>query len=86
MLYTEFSNAHRFFHLNLVDLDSEEFVGEVSVEGEPVEVGHLPAARQLVDHTSFAARQRLQGATQLTVLGNTNIQLIQNANGNTRKH
>lgn len=68
MACTEFSDAHRFFHLNLVDFDSEEFVGEVSIEGEPVKVGDLTAARQFVDDASLATCQRLQRATQLTIL------------------
>lgn len=50
----------RLLHLYLVDLDAEQLVGEVGVEGEHVGVGDLPPARRLQQHPRLAARQRLQ--------------------------
>ena len=48
--------SYRFFHLDLVDLDPEEFVFEVVVARELVSVLDVFALRDLGDDPGFAAR------------------------------
>lgn len=59
---------YRFFHLDLVDLDPEEFVFEVIVTRELVSVLHVFALGDFVDDARLATCQRLQGPPQLAVL------------------
>lgn len=53
------SQAYRLFHLNLVDLNPEEFVRKLIVELELVVSLHFASFGNLGEHTSFAAGQRL---------------------------
>lgn len=51
--------THGLLHLDLVDLDAEQLVGEVRVEAELVAVLHVAALGRLGHHARLAARQRL---------------------------
>ena len=50
------TRSYRFFHLDLVDLDPEEFVFEVVVARELVSVLDVFALRDLGEDPGFAAR------------------------------
>lgn len=62
------SIAYRLFHLNLVDLNPEEFVRKLVVELKLVVSLHFASFGNLGEHTSFAAGQRLKRAAHFTVL------------------
>ncbi len=51
---------YRFLHLDLVDLDAEQFVFEVIVEIETVSILHIFSSRVLVEDTCLPAGQGLQ--------------------------
>lgn len=59
---------YRFFHLNLVDLDAEQFVFKIHVEVEAISVFHVFPSRVLVEDSGFPAGQGLQCALQLSLL------------------
>lgn len=59
---------YRFLHLNLVDLDAEQFVFEIIVEIETVSVLHIFPSRVLVEDPCFSTRQGLQRTPQLSLL------------------
>lgn len=63
-------NTHSFFHLNLINLYSEQFVRKFVVELKFVLVFDFTPARYFRDDTCLAASQRLQRAFQFTILLN----------------
>lgn len=48
---------YRFLHLDLVDLDAEQFVFEIIVEIETVSILHVFPSRILVEDSCFSAGQ-----------------------------
>lgn len=62
------SYFYRFLHLNLVDLDAEQFVFEIVVEIETVSILHIFPSRVLVEDPCFSAGQRLQRTPELSLL------------------
>lgn len=52
-------HLYRFLHLDLVDLDAEQFMFEIVVEIETVSILHILPPRVLVEDTSFSAGQGL---------------------------
>lgn len=59
---------YRFLHLDLVDLDAEQFVFKIVVEIETVSVLHIFSPRVLVEDTCFSAGQGLQCTPELPLL------------------
>ncbi len=59
---------YRFLHLDLVDLDAEQFVFKIVVEIETVSILHVFPSRVLVEDASFSAGQGLQCASELSLL------------------
>lgn len=59
---------YRFFHLDLVDLDAEQFVFEIIVEIEAVSILHVFPSRILVEDACFPAGQGLQRTPELPLL------------------
>lgn len=59
---------YRFLHLDLVDLDPEQFVSKITIEIETVSILHFFPSGVLVEYTCFSAGQGLQRAPELTVL------------------
>lgn len=60
--------AYRFFHLDLVDLYSEELMSEVIVTREFVAILHIFALWDFGQDSGLSTSQGLQGSPQLTVL------------------
>lgn len=59
---------YRFLHLDLVDLDAEQFMFEIIVEIEAVSVLHVLPSRVLVEDASLSAGQGLQRPPELSLL------------------
>lgn len=59
---------YRFLHLDLVDLDSEQFVFKIVVEIEAVSIFHVFPSRVLVEDARLSAGQGLQCALKLSLL------------------
>lgn len=59
---------YRFLHLDLVDLDAEQFMFKIIVEVETVSVLHVFPSRVLVEDACLSAGQRLQRALELSLL------------------
>lgn len=58
---------YRFLHLDLVDLDAEQFMFKIIVEVETVSVLHVFPSRVLVEDACLSAGQRLQRALELSL-------------------
>lgn len=59
---------YRFLHLDLIDLDAEQFVFEVVVEIESVSVLHVFASGILVEDSCLSTGEGLQRAIELSLL------------------
>lgn len=59
---------YRFLHLDLVDLDPEQFVFKIIIEIETVSILHFFPSRVLVEYACFSAGQGLQRTPELTLL------------------
>lgn len=59
---------YRFLHLDLVDLDPEQFVFKIVIEIEAVSILHVFPSRVLVEYTCFSTGQGLQCTPELTLL------------------
>lgn len=59
---------HRFFHLDLVDLDPEKLVFEVVVAGKLVSILHVFALWDFSEYACFPTSERLESPTQFAVL------------------
>lgn len=59
---------YRLLHLDLIDLDAEQFVFEVIVEIESVSVLHVFASGVLVEDSSLSTGEGLQRAIELSLL------------------
>lgn len=62
------ARQYRFFHLDLVDFNPEEFVFEVIITWELVSIFYIFTLWDFGKDTRFPAGQRLQSPPQLTVL------------------
>lgn len=59
---------YRLLHLNLVDLDAEQFVLKIVIEIETVSILHVFPSRVLIEDACFATGQGLQRTPELTLL------------------
>lgn len=57
--------TYRFFQLNLINLDAEQFVSELVVKGKLVRIFHITALGKFAQYSGLATSQRLQCSAQL---------------------
>lgn len=67
-MHVIYKYIYRFLHLDLVDLNAEQFVFEIIVEIETVSILHVFSPRVLVEDSCFSAGQWLQSTPELSLL------------------